>query len=110
NTYVSLGEDAFARETLAQAQAFNRRARRPSLAIEASTTGRLAYYAYQDGQVGQALAELDTLAARLQAADTDADEIVAQLAKTLEYKGSIQYSIGDKEASRMTGDAALAAW
>ncbi|HET8897718.1 MAG TPA: protein kinase [Rhodanobacteraceae bacterium] len=110
NTYVSLGEDSLARATLAQALVFNQRAQRPSLTIAASAGGRLAYYRYQDGDAAAALGELDALIERLQAtADRDA-ETIAQLAKMHEFKGTILYASGNKEAARAASKAAVATW
>lgn len=110
NTYVSLGEDDLARGTLREALAFNERARHPSSAIAASAGGRLAYYAYQDGDADKALAAFDAIIARLRRDGGGDREIQAQLAKMFEFKSSVLYASGRKEEARIAGQAAAAAW
>jgi len=109
-TYVSLGEDRLARATLAQALEFNERAQSPSLSIAAAAGGRLAYYAFQDGQAERALDELDAIVERLDAVADPDEDVVNALGKTHELRGSILYATGRKEASRAAGEAAVAAW
>lgn len=93
NTYVSLGEDDLARETLREALAFNAKAPSPSLAIEASSGGRLAHYDYMDGHADTAFAEFERILARLRAAGADAD-IQLELAKTLQLEGNALFNTG----------------
>lgn len=88
STYVSLAQDALARDTLRQALDINRLAATPSLAVEASASGRLAHYRYLDGEVDAALQEMDRIIALLQ----HQPDMVAILAKTLQFKGSVLFA------------------
>ncbi len=110
NSAVSLGDTELARKALAQALQFNRRARTPSLAIDAEAGGRLAHFRFIDGEPEPALAELDALVARLQQAPGAPSELGAQLAKMQELRGSILYATGRKPEARAAGEAAVAAW
>lgn len=110
SSYVSLGQDELARETLRQALAFNARAKHPSLGIAASSGGRLAYYDFQDGDSAKALFELDALITRLQASDGEDTELNAQLGKMFEFKRSVLYASGRKEEAREAGQVAAASW
>ncbi len=110
NTYVSLGQDALAREALKEALDFNERARQPSLAIAASAGGRLAHYAFADGDAAAALAQLDAIVARLRGAGDDDSDALAQRGKMNELKGNVLYAIGRKEDARQAARAAVAAW
>lgn len=89
NTYVSLGEDELARSTLHDALAFNAKAERPSLLIEASAGGRLAYYDYIDGHSETALADLDRLVVRLRA---HGPGVESALSKTLQLSGAVLFA------------------
>ena len=106
NTYVSIGADDLARETLREALAFNARAARPSLRIEASAGGRMAYYAYSDGHSEQALGDLDRLIDKLRSA-RDVTEV---LAKTLELRSSVLYALDRTEESLGAQREAVALW
>ncbi len=110
NSAVSLGDTELARKALAQALQFNRRARAPSLAIDAEAGGRLAHFRFIDGEPEPALAELDALVARLQQAPGAPSQLGAQLAKLQELRGSILYATGRKPEARAAGEAAVAAW
>lgn len=110
NTYVSLGDAELARATLKQALTFNERARHPSLAIAASAGGRLAYYAFGDGEQAASLAQIDTLIARLRKAGNEDPELAAQLAKMHEFRGSMLYAMGRKQDARAAKQAAVALW
>ncbi len=91
NTYVSLGEDALARDTLREALDFNARAATPSLRVAASAGGRLAHYAFLDGDAAGALAELDRLIGLLEAHGTGVELV---LSKTLQLKANALFNSG----------------
>lgn len=110
NTYVSLAEDELARSTLREALAFNERARHPSSTIAASAGGRLAYYAYQDGDSAKALAAFDAIIARLRHDNASDRDVRAQLGKMLEFKSNVLYASGRKEEARAAKADAVAAW
>jgi len=110
NTYVSLGQDDLARATLAESLAFNERAKHPSLGTAASAGGRLAYYAFTDGDSGKALAQLDAIIERLRGSGDADPELIAQLGKMHELKGNVLYAIGRKEEAREAGRIAAASW
>jgi len=110
NTYVSLAQDELARATLAEALAFNERAKHPSLGIAASAGGRLAYYVFNDGDSGKALAQLDAIIERLRGSGDADPEVFAQLGKMHELKGNVLYAIGRKEEAREAGHIAAASW
>lgn len=96
NTYVSIGEDGLARQALLQAMAFNAKTTRPSLQIEGSAGARLAFYTFREGNSQQALADLDRIAAKLRGGGS---KVSAQLAKTLEFRGSVLYALDRREES-----------
>ena len=110
NTYVSLGQDDLARATLKEALAFNERSPHPSLGIAASAGGRLAYYVFNDGDSGKALAQLDAIIDRLRGSGDADREVFAQLGKMHELKGNVLYAIGRKEEAREAGRVAAASW
>ncbi|NCT67115.1 MAG: serine/threonine protein kinase [Rhodanobacteraceae bacterium] len=110
NTYVSLGNADLARVVLREALAFNERAKQPSLAIAASAGGRLAFYAFEDGDSAKALAQFDAIIARLRGSGDASPELVAQLGKMHELKRSVLYAIGRKDEAREAGQAAATAW
>lgn len=110
NTYVSLAQDELARATLAEALAFNERTKHPSLGIAASAGGRLAYYVFNDGDSGKALAQLDAIIERLRSSGYADREVFAQLGKMHELKGNVLYAIGRKEEAREVGRVAAASW
>ncbi len=96
NTYVSIGEDGLARQAMLQAMAFNAKTTRPSMQIEGSAGARLAYYTFREGNSQQALADLDRIAAKLRGGGS---KVSAQLAKTLEFRGSVLYALDRREES-----------
>ena len=83
--YVSLGKDDQARTTLQEALAMNARSSHPSLAVETSAGGRLAYYDYNDGHAERALADLDRIILRLR----PHPELPVELSKALQFKGAV---------------------
>lgn len=105
NTYVSLGEDELARQTLGEAMTFNAKAAVPSLLVEGSAGSRLAYYMYIDGDAKRALTELDRLIAKLRGGGSD---LFASLAKALEFRGSMLYSMDRGEESLVAHREAVA--
>lgn len=110
NTYVSLSQDDLARATLKEALVFNERATHPSLGVAASAGGRLAYYAFSDGDTVNALAQIDALIARLRSSGDGDTELVAQLGKLHEFKSSVLYATARKDEAREASQAAVAAW
>ncbi len=85
NVYVGLGKDEKARETLQEALMMNARSSHPSLSVDATAGGRIAYYDYNDGHAELALTELDQIISRLR----PHPDLPGELSKTLQLKGAV---------------------
>lgn len=91
NVYVSMGDDAAARESMTQALAYNQRSAEPSAIIDGSAGARLAYQTYTDGKTDEALRELADAISVLRAAGPAAG---AQLAIALRLQSNVLFSTG----------------
>ncbi len=96
STYVSLGEDAIAKEVLNEALAFNRRSRHPSLHIEGAIEARLAHYEYLDGKTDLALRDLKSIIAKLRLGGSD---VTPTLAKALSLESQVLYQNGESDSA-----------
>lgn len=110
NTYAFLGKRDLARETLKQALEFNARADNPSVIVEASAGGLLAYQQAQDGKSEAALVALNQIIDNLLEADEHDALSLEQLGKNLEYKALVLKKLHRTgEGLRARGDA-IEAW
>ncbi|MEO8461325.1 MAG: protein kinase, partial [Dokdonella sp.] len=107
STYVSLGEDALAREALNETIAFNRQAPRPSMEIEGSAAARLAYYDYIDGKPDVALQSLKSIIAKLRTSDRS---LAPVLAKALGLESNVLFATGERDAALADSAESLAIW
>ncbi|MEO7324420.1 MAG: protein kinase [Dokdonella sp.] len=96
STYVSLGEDALARDVLREALAFNQQAAHPSLQIEGAVEARLAHYDYLDGKPDIALQRLKAIIAKLRAGDSSLTPI---LAKAIGIEAGVRFAAGEMDAA-----------
>lgn len=102
NVYVSLGDDAAAKETLLKALDYNARSAQPSTVIEGSAKARLAFENYSAEHPEEALRGVADAIALLRAAGPDAH---AELAGALRILGNLLFSAGDKSAVEATAES-----
>jgi eukaryotic-like serine/threonine-protein kinase len=107
STYVSLGEDALARETLSEALQFNRRAVNPSLQVDGTAMARLAYYQYLDGDAESSLRGLDAIIARLR---DGGEPVVPVLAKALDLQSTVLFGTGKQDEALAVAAESLSLW
>lgn len=100
NVYVTLGDGAAVKETLAKALEYNARSTPPSIVIEGGARARLVFHDYSEGRATaeQALRGLAEAVALLRAAGHDA---YPELAAALRLQSNVQFASG--------GDALAAA-
>lgn len=107
STYVSLGEDALARDVLREALAFNQKSAHPSLEIEGVAEARLAYYEYLDGKPDIALQGLKAIIAKLRTGDSS---VTPTLAKAIGIEGGVRYAAGETDAAVADSAESLTLW